>query len=215
MTHIFSKLALKILGIKLSVKGRQKLDPNKNYFILSNHLSYIDIFLISSFLKSLFVSTNEVKETFLLGKIAFYGGSIFIERRNKSSIKEDRDNIKFVLKRGFNLVLFPEGTTGNGEAVLPFKSTLVLENEPINIAIFCINYLEVNGKPLDIILRDKVFYYGDMEFFDHFFELLKLSSIKVEIEIVDVLENKAFNRKELINRSYSLIQNSFRHLKVF
>lgn len=214
LTHLFSKLALRILGIKLFIKGKQKLDPNKNYFVLSNHLSYIDIFLISSFLKSLFVSTHEVKEMFLVGKIALYGGSVFIKRRNKSSIKQDRDNIKFVLERDFNLVLFPEGTTGNGETVLPFKSTLILENEPINVAIICINYLEVNGEPVDIYARDKVFYYGDMKFSNHFFELLKLRSIKAEIDIVDVLENKAFNRKELMNKSYFLIQKTFRPLKV-
>jgi 1-acyl-sn-glycerol-3-phosphate acyltransferase len=127
-TSFFSKLGLKVMGIKVNVKNYENLTRmNNNYLIVSNHLSYTDIVVISSVCPSIFIaSIDQVKNTFLLGTIAKFGGSVFVERRSRSNLLKEIETLLDLLKEGFNMVLFPEGTTSNGDCVLPFKSPFLI-----------------------------------------------------------------------------------------
>jgi len=67
----FSRLVIKLFNINIKQNGIYIKD--QNYIIVSNHLSYIDIVVLSAFIEAVFVSTKEVKDTFLFGHIAKYG----------------------------------------------------------------------------------------------------------------------------------------------
>ncbi len=215
ITSLFSKALLKILGVRVYVKNLENpLKSNNNHFIVSNHISYIDIFVISSVIPSLFVaSIDEVRDKFLLGTMAKLGGSIFIDRRSRARLSEEIDNISELLKDGLNVVLFPEGTTSNGECVLSFKSPFLTPaiKTKKDILPVCLRYRGINGEGVNPDNRDFVFYYGNMDFFVHFFRFLSLKSIDVEIiGLENIRVDSGVPRKEVTKLAFDFINLAYR-----
>ncbi|MGC8650160.1 MAG: lysophospholipid acyltransferase family protein [Hydrogenobaculum sp.] len=208
----FSKLVLKLFNIKVSQSGMY-INDGKNHIIVSNHLSYFDIVVLSAFTEAVFVSTKEVEKTFLFGHIAKYGGAIFIDRKNKANILSDIELFKSVLEDGFNVVVFLEGTTSNGDDVLPFKSSFVevMLKAQKPIVPICIKYKSINGKPIAISNRDYVFYYGDMTLLNHLFSfLLNVNSMEIELFFLNPLyQISHFSRKELTKILYEDIRSCY------
>ena len=207
------KMCLMLFGVKINLKNLDRYKrTNKNYMVVSNHLSYLDIFIIYSVLPSVFVANSELEEEFPLGAVTKYGGGIFVERRNRSRLLDDMDNISQVLEMGLNIVLFPEGTTSNGEGVTSFKAPFLKSaiNTGTNVLPLCINYKKINTGPIDENNKDLIFYYQDITFFEHFFQLLKLKSIEVELEALEEIEvNPKMTRKELSQIAYDKISSSY------
>lgn len=168
-TSFFSNLLLAVLDIAVVPLHSPLWKSDKPYLVVSNHLSYLDILVIASVMPSVFVSSVEVRAEAFLGFLARCGGTLFIERRNKSSLKQEIGAITGALKEGLNVVIFPEGTTSNGESVLPFKKSLMETAflSRCNVLPVCIQYCDENDK-LSGPRNDSVCWYGDMAFFPFF-----------------------------------------------
>jgi len=207
------KVCLMLFGVKVNLKNLNRYKrANKNYMIVCNHLSYLDIFVIYSVLPSVFIANSELEEEFPLGAVTKYGGGIFVERRNRSRLLGDMDNISSVLNMGLNIVLFPEGTTSDGQAVTAFKAPFLKSaiNTGTDVLPLCINYKRINGESLDERSKDLIFYYGSITFFEHFFRLLKLKNIDVELEALEEIEvNPKMTRKELSQIAYDKISSAY------
>jgi len=207
------KVCLMLFGVKVNLKNLNRYkSANKNYMIVCNHLSYLDIFVIYSVLPSVFIANSELEEEFPLGAVTKYGGGIFVERRNRSRLLGDMDNISSVLNMGLNIVLFPEGTTSDGQAVTAFKAPFLKSaiNTGTDVLPLCINYKRINGESLDEKSKDLIFYYGSITFFEHFFRLLKLKNIEVELEALEEIEvNPKMTRKELSQIAYDKINSAY------
>ncbi len=212
-TSFFTKLCLLVLGIKLRVINKERVScVDENFFVVSNHLSYTDIFIISSTIQSVFVANAELMEEFPLGTITKYSGGIFVERRSRSRMLEEIEMVSNVLDLGFNVVLFPEGTTSNGETVMDFKTSFFAPYLKSDKAILpiCIKYKNLDHKPVDDSTRDRVYYYGSASFFDHFFGLLEAKSVDVELRILDRIEPDASSdRKNIAARVHKAILESY------
>jgi 1-acyl-sn-glycerol-3-phosphate acyltransferase len=181
--------------------------------ILSNHLSYVDIFVISSFFPVSFIaSVDEVKSDLLLGKATELSGGYFVERRNRSGLRTDIESISEILELGTNVALFPEGTTSNGDRVLPFKTPLlsIAEKAGVEILPLCIKYTGIDGEALTEKNRDLIYYYGDMKFFDHLFKLLSVGYVEAELKVLDKIDPRtASSRKEMAKSVYDLINSAY------
>jgi 1-acyl-sn-glycerol-3-phosphate acyltransferase len=207
------KVCLMLFGVKVNLKNLNRYKrANKNYMIVCNHLSYLDIFVIYSVLPSVFIANSELEEEFPLGAVTKYGGGIFVERRSRSRLLGDMDNISSVLNMGLNIVLFPEGTTSDGQAVTAFKAPFLKSaiNTGTDVLPLCLNYKRINGESLDEKSKDLIFYYGSITFFEHFFRLLKLKNIEVELEALEEIEvNPKMTRKELSQIAYDKISSAY------
>src|ERR1700690_2487588 len=121
----FARIFLILFGVRVHVKHRERLrKTGDGCFIVSNHLSYIDVLIVSAIAPSVFITSVELKNTALLGTLARLSGSIFIERRRPSGLKREIGDIAMTLGQGLPVALFPEGTTSNGDRVQPFKNSL-------------------------------------------------------------------------------------------
>lgn len=213
ITTIIVKLSLIVLNIKVRVKDEKGFRQGKNFLAVSNHVSYIDVFSIASVMNSVFVaSVDGVEDNFLMGNAARLSGGIFVERKSRNRVQEDMNAIKEVLDLGYNVVLFPEATTSNGDRVLPFRSSLFASaiNARADVVTICINYIELNGGALTKENRDNVYFYGHLEFFPHFFNLLEQESITLEIDFISKIEfDPERSRKELCDMAYSEISGGF------
>jgi 1-acyl-sn-glycerol-3-phosphate acyltransferase len=184
MVSFFSRPMLRLFGVRVHVKHRERFRRNNDArFVVANHLSYLDIFVISSLIPSVFITSVELRNAPALGTLARAAGCLFVERRKVSGLKKELAMIARVLVQRFPVALFPEGTTSNGDRVQPFKNSL-FEAAVItgsDIQPLCIRYTGVNGVPLTHRNRDSVLYYGGISFFQHLSKLLALKSIDVEV----------------------------------
>lgn len=182
----WGKLFTKILGIRVIVKGIENYRRRQNYCLISNHMSYLDILILAAVFPTLFVSRHDVKYWPLLGTIAWVRGAIFVDRSITST--RERPYAKKIiehLQNGFNVLIFPEGKTSNGESVLPFKKTIFSCPVKAGTAILPITnrYIFINGEPFSEQNRDRVCWYGGMTFPDHLWNVLKLRKFEVIITV--------------------------------
>jgi 1-acyl-sn-glycerol-3-phosphate acyltransferase len=212
-TSFFSRLMLVLLGVRVHVTHREQLQKgNGTRLIIANHVSYIDVLVISSLVPSVFITSMELKNTAVLGVLARLGGSLFVERRKASGLKKEIDSIADVLGQGFLVVLFPEGTTSNGDHVMPFKNPL-FDTAVVtcaDIVPICLRYTRVDNERLSLQNRDAVFYYGGTTFFKHFPKLLSKKSIEVEVLPLQAIKGHAqYSRKDLAAMTHSAISDAY------
>jgi 1-acyl-sn-glycerol-3-phosphate acyltransferase len=215
-TSGFAHLVLGLFGVRVRVKHRDRLRKTGDArLIVSNHLSYIDVLVISSLFPSVFITSVELKNTALLGTLARLNASLFVERRKPSGLKREIEDIVLVLGQGISVALFPEGTTSNGDHVQPFKNSLfdaaVLARA--EILPICLCYNRLNNERLTSDNRDLVFYYGGATFLAHFRRFLSLRSIDVEVvPLKGIKAHPRQSRKELAADAHTAITRAYQDL---
>lgn len=210
-SHIYSGRMARLLKIHTTIKGKPV--QGTNFLYVGNHMGFVDIFALASTIPALFITSHEMRETPLLGTLCEMGGCIFVERRSRTKIVNELDSLKEALDQGFNVVLYPEATSTNGEAVLPFKKTLMMagprSRRPIQPG--CINYLEINGEDFNLRSRDSVCWYGEMTFVEAAWRTLTASSIKTEIEFLEPIhEGENADRDVVAAKAHALVSSRFR-----
>lgn len=209
--------ALSTMDFEIECVGLDKIDfANKNYLFVSNHMSYLDVLVFSSKIPSVFVTSVDMGEIFFLGTLAEMGGSIFVERRNRQRIERDLTAMTETLREGFNIIIFPEGTSTDGQKMLPFKKSLLMsavdaEKEIVPVAI---KYMSIDGVPFSKANADTVCWYGDMTFADHLMGLWKHRSIKVQLQFMEPINTKQASdgeriRTELAEKTWLAIQDAY------
>ena len=204
---------LKAMNVKVVPVG---YDPamfeNKNYLLVGNHLSYVDILVLSSVQPSVFVTSVDMGETKFLGPMAELGGSIFVERRSRAHINRDLGVMADTLRAGHNVVIFPEGTSTDGERVHPFKKSLLMSAVAAkkDVLPIVIKYVEIDGKPFSLENRDKICWYGDMGFGPHFMGILKTKSLTAEIHFLEPIHvTESTTRHELAEKAFNQISSVY------
>jgi lyso-ornithine lipid O-acyltransferase len=188
----FHSVLCKLFGLNLIVIG--KPIQGRGVLMVANHTSYFDILILSGIARISFVAKSEVAGWPLFGTLARLQETVFVERAKRSKIGEVSDQIRDRLVEGDALMLFPEGTSNDGNHVLPFKSALMgsVETEigkdangnsihvpvqPVSLA-----YVGLHGLPMGRENRPMFAWYGDMELMPHLWEAIKLGPIDVVIE---------------------------------
>lgn len=177
----YTKLICQMYNIKIEVHSFP--DSNEPGLIVGNHMGFIDILVMHSLTKALFVTSQEMRSTPLLGPITEMAGCMYVERRNRSNIKGELQGIVDTLNAGFRVTLYPEATSHNGEEVLPFKRTLISSAALAGRPIFpyCFNFKSINGEPFTLKFRDHVCWYGNMGFFSSFIRSISLKEVVTEV----------------------------------
>ena len=185
MLHIFNKILVWILGIRIELHKMAQALPKRGVFFVINHFSYIDGIIASSIFPFVFIGKTELKNWPLLGIMIRLSETVFVDRVHILNIKDELEKVTFLLNSNVNVILFPEGTSSNGKAVIPFKSSFFaapLQAE-CKIVPLTIKYKKINGREINDSNEDLVYWYGDMEFFPHFVGVLGLKSIEAELKV--------------------------------
>ena len=196
---IFFKGLIKIFGIKVNIKGRKS---KKNVLFVSNHISYLDIFVLGSSVNGVFVAKSEIESWPIINKLCKLGRTIFVNRNDIIRVKGQMNRITNILKRGYSVILFPEGTSSNGSKVLPFKSSLlgVIEDkgpQEFYIQPLSISYSKLDGIPLEIKFRPFFAWFGNMDLISHAWKFLGLGLSEVNIKFHEPIKFNNFkDRKE-------------------
>ena len=182
LTVLWARATLAVLGISVTAEGREHL-AERGMLIASNHQSYLDIIILASTVPALFVAKREVRSWPLLGWLATLGGTLYIDRSAFRGAIAAMENIVRALREKVNVIIFPEGTSTNGEQIIRFKpslfrSALLAKRSVLPVTI---NYRSVNGVQADRSNCDLFCWYGEMTFTDHFWALLKTHALTVSV----------------------------------
>jgi 1-acyl-sn-glycerol-3-phosphate acyltransferase len=172
--HQSSCRVLKSLGIRPTISGR----PPAHGLVVANHLSYLDIAIISAVMPCFFVSKLEIAAWPYFGEAARVGGTIFIDRRSRASTGEVARQISDRLQLPVPVLLFPEGTSSDGSQVLRFHSSLfepaVVAGAPVTAA--AVRYVLGNGAQE----RD-LCWFDDTLFLPHLWKALGTAAFSAEV----------------------------------
>ena len=204
----FHLLFLKILNIKIQLIG--EIYTAKPGLLVSNHASWIDISILSSLTNISFIAKSEVSSWPIFGFLAKMQDTLFIERKSIKASKQ-KNEIKDILSKGKRLVLFPEGTSSDGNRVLNFKSSLfsVAEcdsniEDVYAIQAITICYKGLNGLPMSRSERPYLSWWGDMGLISHLWNMLSFRSADIIVIAHEPIDNK-FNRKIISNIAWKQV----------
>ena len=166
--------ALRALNVQLHVAGEL---PTQG-LVVSNHVSYLDIIVFSAVLPCVFVSKAEVERWPVIGRYARWAGTVFVRRHDRSDAARANVSIGDALRDGVPVVLFPEGTTTDGERILRFHSTMLQPalDTGAPITPCAIHYELDDGDP-----AREVCWWGTMTLLPHMWNLLGKATIRARV----------------------------------
>lgn len=202
--------ALKACNIELEVS--KPPSENKHNLIVANHLGYLDIFAIASSVPTLFVTSVEMKETPFLGLLTEMAGCMYVERRSRNNIHNEIKEIEAALNDGFNVVIYPEGRSTNGERVHPFKKSLLMAcaGSEANILPAVVNFRTINSEPMQHKFRDWVCWYDDMPFLAAVWNATQIDHCKMTLDFLEeVLVSGDSNHRDIAERAQNQIESKY------
>ena len=209
LTCGLSFLLRRILNIKVTVIGDAGQVESGGAVIISNHLGYIDGFILGSIFPAVFVTKSEVRKWPVIGLWTILCGTLFVNRQKKNTVALLVVEMSRKLKEGANMLLFPEGHATNGERLLPFQTAPLaapLRNRSIIVPVTLV-YKRIDNKAVSKTNRDSIYCYDDMAFAPHFWKLLSLRSVEAVVTIqskieCSLYEDNSVGRKRLARDCY-------------
>jgi 1-acyl-sn-glycerol-3-phosphate acyltransferase len=174
-----------VLRVRIHVVGMALRD--RPTLILSNHVSWLDIPVISAISPIAFVAKSEIASWPIVGIAAKLLRTVFVDRTRRLQTNEANTEIAQRLTEGDPVVLFAEGTSSDGNRVLEFRSALigaVTQLDPahqVMLQPLSIGYTHINGLPMGRQHRPLVAWYGDIDFVPHFKEFLRRGAVDVVV----------------------------------
>ena len=189
LPRIYHRILCRLIGVRIHQEGRRT--ANAPLLLLANHISWLDICIISATTPVVFVAKSEVARWPVFGWLAKLQRTIFVERERRQRVGEQSREIGARLIDGDAVVLFAEGTSGDGQRVLPFRSALVgavhhalaenSDHSAITVQPLSIAYVGLNGLPVGRMWRDRVAWYGDAGLMSHLIGVLSSGAIDVTL----------------------------------
>ena len=201
MTTFVCRMLKKIFNLKIKINGDRRLFNQKGVLVISNHLTYLDRVILASLIPVIFVTKKQVRSWPVFGWLTRASATLYIDRQRKLLSGKYIEDIANIIKGGINILVFPEGTSTNGEEIRQFQS--VFFQVPIicdsRILPLTINYSRVNQQPLSTSNRDCIFWYGQTKFTRHILMALRLKQIEAEVTVHSPVKPQ-FNQDSPLNR---------------
>jgi len=190
----WARVACWVIGVRPKLRGTPPAPP---FFLVSNHLGYLDIVVMASLAPCVFVSKADVRNWPIIGRLCAAVGTIFLDREQKRDLPRTMGRIEAVLGSGRGVVLFPEGTSTKGDEVVRFRPSLLElpARSGRGVHYAALRYQTRFGSPP---ASTTVCWWGDAPFFPHLWGMLAVRSIDAEVvfaaEPIEHTDRKALAR---------------------
>ncbi len=203
--RLWHRVACRMLGLKVRVHGT--LEPKRPLLIAANHASWKDIMVLGSVADVVYIAKAEVRGWPVFGILARLQATIFVEREQRQKTGDQVDEIARRMADGEIVVLFPEGTTSDGNRLLEIKTSLfgaaasavphapdgVVHIQPVSIA-----YTGVHGMAMGRYHRPLAAWPGDIELLPHLLGVAREGAVDVDVDFGERVDyTRASNRKQV------------------
>lgn len=188
----WAKAMLGVLGVALEIEGELREGPA---LIVANHCSWLDVLAITALRPSVFVCKSEIAAWPALGWLIGRGDTIFMRRGSAPAAAEAAQAAARRLGEGISVAVFPEGTSTNGEVLLPFHAAL------FQAAV------DTGCPAQPLVLRysnEAAVYTGDTSFGDSLAAVAGASELTVSLAVLPAVAGAA-DRREAARRAHALI----------
>ena len=202
LTGWWARKLLRILNIVLSVHGVRPMGAARNLIIAANHVSWVDIFVISAAHPARFVAKAEIRDWPIAGWLCEKAGTIFIRRTRRSDTAKINELMHAVLAEGATIGFFPEGTTTRGDKLMKFHTSL-FEPAVVNaaeLAPAAIRYRASDGER-----NDAVAFIGELSFAESVGLIIRQKSMIAEVTFATPIGAAGLTRRELAMQAESAI----------
>jgi lyso-ornithine lipid O-acyltransferase len=206
----WQRLARWLIRLRVRVEGEPAKPP---LLITANHISWLDVTVLGGVLPVSFVAKAEIAKWPVLGTLARLQRTIFIDRNRRSQTGVATEAIAQRVGSGDVMVLFAEGTTGDGNRILPFRSALigaasaVAGMKTMTVQPVAITYARIQGIPVGAADRPALAWYGDMDFIAHFRRLLEWGAIDAVVSFGEpILIGPDTDRKKVAEQCHVAVR---------
>lgn len=196
----WARVVARILRLRIDVEGALPAPP---FFLVANHLSYLDVVALWCEVDAAFLAKSEVSRWPVIGFLARSIGTCFIDRTRKSDVPRAVAQLERALHERGGVIVFPEGTSSAGEHVLPFRPAIFEVAAASGTPVCCasIAYETPPGQPPASLA---VCWWGDMTFGAHIYRLFGLPSVRARIAFAgERIEGR--DRKHLAVRAHAAV----------
>src|ERR1051326_1952308 len=210
---LYHRALCALIGIRIREIGtRARGEP---LLVVANHCSWLDISVITAVAPVVFVAKREVAGWPLFGLLARLQRSVFVDRGRRHKTREVNAEIARRLAEGDPVVLFGEGTSSDGNRVLPFRSALIgaardalaraehsgrVLIQPLSIA-----YTRLDGLPMGRLHRPLAAWYGDMELAPHLMQVLDRGAFGLVLTLGEPVGHGAESDRKALTKSLESI----------
>jgi len=220
INHNWSRWVLRLCGARLRYRGPPLDDKltstgiaagGDGRLLLSNHVSWIDIFAINAVMPCRFVAKAEIVRWPVIGSMVAHSGTLFIERGRRRAVAAVNLAVQGHLRAGESIGVFPEGTTTRGDRLLPFHSNLLAPALEVRCPVWPVGlrYRERGA------FSDAAAFVGDMGLVTSLIKVLVAEDLEIEVAILPALETAAYeNRHTLARAAHAALSAHFGLIEV-
>jgi 1-acyl-sn-glycerol-3-phosphate acyltransferase len=172
---------LEVVGVRLQAEA---MDLPARSLIVSNHISWLDVFVISAVTHTHFVCKDEIRKWPYIGWFVAVTGTVFIARGSRSDAARTAKTLVERLQRNEQVAFFPEGTTTNGTKLLPFSAALFDAASPAGASVvpMALRYFDLKGQPTIVPAYD-----GDITFMECLHSIVRAPGIVAELRALPAI----------------------------
>lgn len=182
------RFMLRLVGVRVQIHG--EICQTRPLMLVANHISWSDILILGSITPLCFIAKDEVKKWPGINYLSRLQRTVFVNRNKRTDVANQADSIGARLVEGDVMVLFAEGTTGDGNKMAPYKSALfgapqaALKQDgidAISIQPVALAYNSLHGMPLGRYHQTIASWPGDASLGTHLIKFLKTGAFDVDV----------------------------------
>ncbi len=180
VVRTWARALCNIMGVRVRMTGTP---PQAPFFLVANHLTYMDILLLYTRVDGVFIAKRDMRHWPVLGPLANLFSTIWVNREVRRDAVRVLDVIDESIARGDGVILFAEGTTSAGNALLPMRPALFdwAAREQYPVHYVALSYRTVPGVPVHLAVG----WWGDMPFMRHAWDFCRLSIVEALLDFGD------------------------------
>ncbi|UPA24678.1 lysophospholipid acyltransferase family protein [Shinella oryzae] len=208
LPRLWHRVACRVLGIRVRVHGVP--EAKRPLLLAANHASWKDILVLGSVADVVYIAKSEVRGWPVFGILARLQATIFVEREQRQKTGEQVNEIAERLAAGEIVVLFPEGTTSDGNRLLEVKSSLfgaaasavphapdgIVHIQPVSIA-----YTGLHGMAMGRYHRPIAAWPGDIELMPHLMGILRAGAVDVDVDFGERVDYTRTSNRKAVSRT--------------
>jgi 1-acyl-sn-glycerol-3-phosphate acyltransferase len=204
---IWARAALRIMGFRVQCEGTP---PKVPFFLVTNHLSYMDVLVLWGQVDVYFLGKAELAQWPGIGPLIRAAGTMFIDRTRKTAVLPAVEAIKQRLALGNGVVVFPEGTSSSGGRILRLRRNMfeVALRADMPVHVGCLHYeIPDTRYPVEM----KLCWWGDMTFTDHLLGVFRIPRVNARLRFAAEPVTGS-SRRELAAKAADLMNEMFEPL---